>query len=82
MNKLLSKRELSILVYGNNRLEELPSEIGNLENLKQLDLSDNLFNLHEGTKVKLVDDFGDDWVKIKIANGDEGWIKINEIKII
>ena len=46
------------------------------------DLSDNLFNLHEGTKVKLVDDFGDDWVKIKIANGDEGWIKINKIKII
>ena len=46
------------------------------------DLSDNLFNLHEGTKVKLVDDFGDDWVKIRIVNGDEGWIKINEIKII
>ena len=43
---------------------------------------DKGFALEPWSKVKLVDDFGDDWVKIKIANGDEGWIKINEIKII
>ncbi len=44
--------------------------------------SDNLLTLHQGTKVKLIDYFNDQWVKIKLVNGQEGWISKNEIKII
>lgn len=32
------------------------------------------FNLHEGTKVQLLDVL-DEWQKIRIANGSEGWVK-------
>jgi len=33
-----------------------------------------LFTLHEGAKIQLLDDL-EDWQKIRIANGSEGWIK-------
>ncbi|MGA1545841.1 MAG: SH3 domain-containing protein, partial [Flavobacteriaceae bacterium] len=33
-----------------------------------------LFTLHEGTKFQLLDDL-EDWQKIRIANGSEGWIR-------
>lgn len=33
-----------------------------------------LFTLHEGTKVQLLDNL-EEWQKIRIANGSEGWIK-------
>ena len=44
--------------------------------------SENLLNLHLGTKVKIIDSFNEEWVKIKLVNGQEGWINIKEIKII
>ena len=39
------------------------------------------FNLHEGTKVRLVENAGE-WALIKLDNGNEGWIKKPEIGII
>ena len=44
--------------------------------------SENLLTLHAGTKVKIINTFNDEWVKIKLVNGQEGWISKNEIKII
>ena len=44
--------------------------------------SENLLTLHSGTKVKIIDSFNEKWVKIKLVNGQEGWINNNEIKII
>ena len=44
--------------------------------------SENLLNLHLGTKVKIIDSFNEEWVKIKLVNGQEGWINNKEIKII
>ena len=48
---------------------------------KQIDIwsepnqqGDRLFVLHEGTKVQLLDSL-EEWQKIRIANGSEGWIK-------
>jgi len=38
--------------------------------------------LHLGTKVKIIDSFNEEWVKIKLVNGQEGWINNKEIKII
>ena len=41
--------------------------------------STNLFTLHSGSKVKIIDTIGD-WINIKIANGNSGWIAQNSIK--
>lgn len=38
----------------------------------------NLFILHEGTKVKVIDKV-DIWQKIKIPDGNQGWVKENDI---
>jgi len=43
--------------------------------------SDDAFELHEGTKVLILDEL-DDWKKIKIADGKVGWISQNELKEI
>jgi tetratricopeptide (TPR) repeat protein len=38
----------------------------------------DLFILHEGTKVNVLDELGE-WKKIRIANGTVGWLKANDI---
>jgi len=43
--------------------------------------STNLFSLHSGSKVEIIDSIGD-WVNIKIANGNNGWIKKSDCKIL
>ena len=40
-----------------------------------------LFILHEGTKVNITDQ-NEDWIEIKIANGNVGWIKSADLKEI
>jgi tetratricopeptide (TPR) repeat protein len=39
------------------------------------------FSLHEGTKIRVVENNGD-WVLIKLDNGNEGWVKLDEVGII
>ncbi len=39
------------------------------------------FNLHEGTKIRVVENNGD-WLLIKLDNGNEGWVKVNDVGII
>ena len=41
--------------------------------------STELFTLHSGTKLEITDKIGD-WIHIKIANGDSGWILQNLVK--
>lgn len=43
--------------------------------------SDEVFELHEGTKVQILDEL-DDWKKIKIADGKEGWVISSHLKEI
>lgn len=43
--------------------------------------STDLFILHQGTKVEIVDELGD-WFKIRLANGNIGWIKKSEVERI
>ncbi len=45
------------------------------------DSNTDLFLLHEGTKVEVIDEY-ENWVKIKIANGSVGWLKMAEIEQI
>lgn len=39
------------------------------------------FRLHEGTKVRVVENNGD-WLLIKLENGNEGWLKAAEVGVI
>ena len=41
--------------------------------------STNLFTLHSGSKVEIIDIIGD-WINIKIENGNSGWIENQSIK--
>ncbi len=43
--------------------------------------SDEVFELHEGTKVVILDEL-DNWKKIKIADGKIGWIYADDLKEI
>ena len=43
--------------------------------------SDDIFKLHEGTKVTVLDAV-DSWKKIKIADGKIGWIQADQIKLL
>lgn len=43
--------------------------------------STDLFVIHEGTKVKVIDVIGE-WSEIKIANGSLGWVNTSVFKII
>ena len=43
------------------------------------DKSANLFMLHSGTKVQVLDELKD-WKKIRIANGNEGWIGAADVR--
>jgi SH3-like domain-containing protein len=41
----------------------------------------DLFVLHEGSKVKILEKVGD-WNEIKIANGSVGWLPVDALKNI
>ena len=42
----------------------------------------DLFVIHEGTKVQIIDHVGDNWYEVKIANGSVGWLQAPDIKKI
>lgn len=39
------------------------------------------FTLHEGTKIRVIENNGD-WLLIKLDNGNEGWVKFNDVGVI
>ena len=43
--------------------------------------SNNLFRLHEGTKVKIIDNLSG-WSQIQIADGQKGWIPADTMKVL
>ena len=42
----------------------------------------DLFILHEGTRVNIIDDTMKGWREIRVADGKSGWIELKEIEII
>lgn len=42
----------------------------------------DLFVLHEGTKVEIVDDSMAGWKKIKLADGRDGWMEVSKMEMI
>jgi len=51
-------------------------------NFEPNEKSEVLFEIHEGTKVEIIENFDTDWLKIKLLNGQTGWVIKNQIKII
>ncbi|MDG1682370.1 MAG: SH3 domain-containing protein [Flavobacteriaceae bacterium] len=51
-------------------------------NFEPNEKSEVLFEIHEGTKVEVIENFDTDWLKIKLSNGQTGWVIKNQIKII
>ena len=43
--------------------------------------STDLFSLHAGAKIKIIDRIGD-WINIKLINGNTGWIKQNNCRVL
>ena len=43
--------------------------------------SSTIFTIHEGTKVNVLDEL-DDWKRIRIADGQTGWLKDDTVKKI
>ena len=43
--------------------------------------SKDLFVLHEGTKVKIIDEVGE-WKNITLSDGRQGWISTRDIEVI
>ncbi len=42
--------------------------------------SETSFTLHEGTKVLIVETYNSDWSKIKLRNGETGWVSTVDLK--
>ena len=42
----------------------------------------DLFILHEGTKVNIVDDTMSDWKEIRVPDGKQGWVETKQIEVI
>jgi len=45
------------------------------------EVSKDLFILHEGTKVKIIDEVGA-WKNIELADGRQGWLHSEDIEVI
>jgi len=75
---------ISINTYEKNHLEKYAIIFSTKIEIKAdpNERSENLLTLHLGTKVRIIDNFNDVWVKIKLLNGQEGWIKNDQIKMI
>ena len=46
------------------------------------DSGTDLFILHEGTRVRVVDDSMRDWCEIRMADGKEGWMQKSKMEVI
>lgn len=44
-------------------------------------ISSDVLEIHEGLKVELLDQIGD-WYKVKLSNGDQGWLPTNSLEEI
>lgn len=69
-NNQLTERNSAIIFKSPVEVKSTPSESGN-----------KLFILHEGLKVKIVEEISD-WYRIKLSDGHDGWVKKDQLEII
>ena len=54
------------------------SEVRSDPNLR----SEIVFNLHEGTKIQVLEAYDENWFKIRLSDGKTGWISSEDIKLL
>jgi len=69
-NKQLNSNRAAIIINASAYIKSSPD-----------DKSTNLFMLHAGTRIEILDQL-QNWKKIKIANGNIGWISKEDLEII
>ena len=69
-NTYLSEHQAAIILNSSIYVKSSPDED-----------SSNVFMLHEGTKVDVLDQLNE-WRKVRIANGNIGWTKNENLEII
>lgn len=67
----LANRSGAIVVSSAVSVRSTPSKTGT-----------DLFVVHEGTKVEIIDDTMKEWKEVKLADGKEGWIEETAIEVI
>jgi len=67
----LEDRDNAVIMSSSVVVKSTPSQSGT-----------DLFILHEGTRVEIVDDTMKEWVEIVMSDGKEGWIQRTDIEII
>lgn len=68
---LLTDRTSAIIMSANVNVKSTPTDNGT-----------DLFVLHEGKKVNVVDSSMKDWVEIRLNDGNQGWIPVTSLEII
>ena len=69
--KQIADRQNAIIMVPSVVVKSTPSESGT-----------DLFILHEGSRVKVVDASMKDWCEIRMADGKEGWMQKDKMEII
>lgn len=67
----LIKRDSAIVMSSVAVIKSTPSQTGN-----------DLFVIHEGTKVNILDRSLEGWYEVKLADGKVGWIQAKQIEVI
>ena len=83
---LFAVASLSFSLWQKNDYEQADSAVvmvpvASVKSSPSSEASQNLFVLHEGTKVDILDSVGA-WTNIEISDGRQGWIRSNDIEVI
>jgi tetratricopeptide (TPR) repeat protein len=68
--KIIDEKNFAIIIESSVTAKSSPDDSGT-----------NLFSIHEGTKVEIISKVGQ-WVEIRIADGNKGWMPENLLEII
>lgn len=70
-HKELNERTGAVVMAGSVVVKSTPNESGT-----------DLFVLHEGTRVEIIDDTMKDWKEIRLADGKVGWMPAKDMEVI
>jgi hypothetical protein len=73
-----SKRNKSLVYDSHKAIISIPVISGKSSPDKS---GNDLFVLHEGTKVTIEDEVGE-WTEIRLSDGNKGWVPLNTVIII
>lgn len=69
-NKKQNNSQRAVVMVNQINLKSAPDEV-----------SENLLELHEGTSLRILDEIGE-WKKIRLSNGEEGWLEAKVLAVI